>query len=101
MDFATQALVTLPPGCAPDAVTSDGHVVAFWPQPDGLRFAWDGVPGELLDDLVVMRDKTSVLFCSDDGAHLAYVGLRGEGLFVGRDGGEDAPVEAFSRSRSS
>lgn len=97
--FTTEALFSLPPGCIPDAVTSDGHVVAFWPQPDGrLRFVWDGVAGEPFDGLMEMRDKSSAVFSSDDGAHVAYVGTRGDRTFVGRDGGEDPSVSVFSRS---
>lgn len=97
--FTAEALFSLPPGCTPDAVTSDGHVVAFWPQPDGrLRFVWDGVAGEPFDGLGEMRDKTAAIFSSDDGSHVAYVGMRGDRTFVGRDGGEDSPVDSFSRS---
>ena len=54
MDFETEPLSALPPGCVPDAVTSDGHAVCFWPQDDGrMRFVWDDQIGEPFDDLVV------------------------------------------------
>jgi hypothetical protein len=38
------------------------------------------------------------MFASDDGNHLAYVGSRGGGVFVGIDDREDPPLEEFSRS---
>ena len=98
-DFTTEALFSLPPGCIPDAVTSDGHVVAFWGQPDGrIRFVWDGIAGEPFDEVPDMRDKLPAIFCSEDGAHLAYAGVRGEKSFVGRDGTEEPTGEGFSRS---
>ena len=97
--FATEERGRMPPGCGADAVTADGHVLAFLQAPEGgLRFVWDGVPGEPFDELLFMRDKMPAVFCSDDGAHVAWVGRRAGGCFVGRDGGEDPPVEHFSRS---
>ena len=97
--FGEQAVCTLPAGLSADAVTLDGHVIALWPQGDGtLRFTWDGEAGAPFDGIASMRDKTSAAFASPDGRHLAYVGMRGDLLFVGRDGREDPPMGFFSRS---
>jgi hypothetical protein len=94
-----ETVCSMPEGCNAFAATADGHVAAFWPQSDGrLRFVWDGVAGDPFDGLVEMRDKSAAIFVSPDGAHLAYVGLRGGRGFVGRDGGEDASFGDFSRS---
>lgn len=98
-DFSTRALYALPPGCTLDAVTSDGHGLAFVTVPEeGVQLLWDGDPGQPFEGLGEMRDKTAAVFCSEDGAHVAYVGKRGERMFVGRDAGEDPSVESFSRS---
>ena len=99
-DFVVEAMCGLPQDCLATAVTSDGHVVAFWDQPDGrVRFAWDGMAGEPFDRLGELRDKSPSIFASEDGQHVAYVGVRrGCGVFVGRDDTEDPAIEAFSRS---
>lgn len=99
-DFVVETVCTMPPGRTADAVTSDGHVVSFWPRPEGkFRFAWDGhAEHTTFDGIVDMRDKSRAIFASADGAHIAYVGMRDDHMFVGRDAGEDPPVEAFSRS---
>jgi hypothetical protein len=96
-EFRTEALFTHPPEAILDAVTSDGHVVAFVSSDGGAQFHWDGVAGEAFDDLP-LRDKRPTVFASTDGMHVAYVGVRGERLFVGRDGKEDPPVEKTSFS---
>lgn len=98
-DFTTEALFTLPPGCTPDAVTSDGHVVTFWAHPDGrMRFVWDDIVGEPFDGVPDMRDKLSAIFSSENGAHLAYAGQRGDDMFIGRDAAEEPSGQGFSRS---
>jgi dipeptidyl aminopeptidase/acylaminoacyl peptidase len=99
-DFVVETACTLPPGHFADAMTSDGHVVAFWERPNGrVRFGLDGrAEHATFDGIAEMRDKSPGIFCSGDGAHIAYVGMRGGHYFVGRDGTEDPPMEAFSRS---
>jgi hypothetical protein len=99
-DFAVESACTLPPGRPVEALTSDGHVVSFWPRPEGrLRFAWDGHAAmPTFDGLVDRRDKSPLIVPSADGAHLAYVGIRDGQQFVGRDAGEDPPFESISRS---
>lgn len=98
-DFTTEALFTLPPDCTPDAVTSDGHLVTSWAQPDGrMRFVWDDIAGEPFDGVLDMRDKLSAIFTSENGAHLAYAGQRGDNTFIGRDAAEGPSGEGFSRS---
>jgi hypothetical protein len=98
-DFRTEELFSLPPGCIPDAVTSDGHVVAFWEHPDGrMRFVWDGTAGEPFDGVPDMRDRLPAIFSSKAGAHLAYAGQRAGSIFIGRDGAEYPSGEGFSRS---
>jgi len=99
-DFAVESVCTLPPGRPVEAVTSDGHVVSFWPRPEGrLRFAWDGHAAmQTFDGLVDRRDKSPLIVPSADGAHLAYVGIRDGQQFVGRDAGEDPPFESISHS---
>ena len=59
-----------------DGVTVDGHATAMWQQADGrIRWVWDGIVGEPMDGLVETRD--GVLFhWSDDGRHVAYIGIR-------------------------
>lgn len=97
-DFTTERSLAWPRGCVPSGVTADGHVFAFWPQGgDQLRFVWDGVAGEPFAGPMEMRDGTTV-FWSDDGRHIAYVGVRDGRPFVGRDGGEDPAFDDFSRS---
>ena len=99
-DFVVETACKLPPGHFADAMTSDGHVVSFWERPSGrVRFGWDGrAEHPTFDGVEEMRDKSPAIFCSADGAHVAYVGMRGQHLFVGRDGTEDPPFESFSRS---
>lgn len=98
-DFTTEALFTLPPGCTPDAVTGDGHTVTFCAEPDGrMRFVWDDITGEPFDAVPDMRDKLPAIFSSEDGAHLAYAGQRGDSMFIGRDAAEEPSGEGFSRS---
>ncbi len=99
-DFVVESVCSLPPGRPVEAVTSDGHVVSFWPRPEGrLRFAWDGHAAmPTFDGLVDRRDRSPLIVPSADGAHLAYVGIRGGQQFVGRDAGEDPPFESISRS---
>jgi hypothetical protein len=99
MDFRTEKVCSLPPGCRADGVTTDGHVFAFCAGDDGrLRFFWDGAAGQPFDSLGELRDKRSAVFASDDGAHIAYMGVRGESQFVGRDGTEDPAFATLSRS---
>jgi hypothetical protein len=99
-DFAVETACTLPPGHFADAVTADGHVMSLWERPGGrVRFGWDGhAEHPTFDGIERMRDGSGAIFCSADGAHVAYVGMRGAQRFVGRDGTEDAPLEAISRS---
>jgi len=99
-DFVVETACKLPPGHFADAMTSDGHVVSFWERPGGrVRFGWDGhAEHPTFDGIDEMRDKSPGIFCSADGAHIAYVGMRDQHLFVGRDGTEDPPIESFSRS---
>ncbi len=98
-DFDVAAAVAMPRGCRADAVTSDGHVFALWPQGDGrLRVVWDGEPGAPFQDLWALRDKSPAIFPSADGAHIAYMALRDGRQFVGRDGGEDPPFDSLTRS---
>jgi hypothetical protein len=99
MVVRTEPVCSLPPGCGIDAITADGHVVAFCHGEDGrITFFWDGSPGQPFDGLLKLRDESPAIFSSDDGAHLAYVGSRHGRTFVGRDGREDPPFEGFSRS---
>jgi roadblock/LC7 domain-containing protein len=99
MHVTIERVCSLPPGCAAEAVTADGHIIAFCPTEDGrLTFLWDGVAGAPFDGLFDLRDKSPAVFSSDDGAHIAYAGMRGEDSFVGRDGREDPPFAGFSRS---
>lgn len=94
-----ETVCSLADRCTVFAATADGHIAASWPQSDGrIRFMWDGVAGEPFDGLVELRDKSAAIFASPDGAHLAYVGIRGGLAFVGRDGAEDASFGDFSRS---
>ncbi len=94
-----ETVCSMPEGCNAFAATADGQIAAFGPQSDGrLRFVWNGVAKEPFDGLVEMRDKSPAISASPNGAHLAYVGLRGGRAFVGRDGGEDASFGDFSRS---
>jgi hypothetical protein len=101
-NFSIETVCSLPAGLTADAMTSDGHVVAIWPQEDGtLRFSWDGIAGVVFDGIGEMADKSPTVFCSADGAHIAYVGERRdrqERIFVGHDNREDPPVAWFSRS---
>jgi hypothetical protein len=97
--FTVERVGSLPPGCTADVVTADGHILAFCHGEDGrLRFLWDGVAGQPFDGLGELRDKSPAVFVSDDGAHVAYMALRGETAFVGRDDDEEAPFESLSRS---
>lgn len=90
---------SLPPGCAPHTITSGGHVTAFYEAPEGgLRFVWDGNVGAPFDGLIELRDGSRAVYSSADGAHLAYMGVRGDKVFVGRDDREDPPFDGFSRS---
>jgi roadblock/LC7 domain-containing protein len=99
MRVRTEPVCSLPAGSTPDAITSDGHVIAFILTEDGrLSFVWDGVAGEPFDELFELRDASAAVFSSDDGAHIAYAGRRGEASFVGWDNREDPPREGFSRS---
>lgn len=99
MDFTIETVCSLPPGCGADGVTADGHVFAFCAGDDGrLRFFWDGAPGEPFDSLGELRDKSAAVYVSDDGAHIAYMGVRGESQFVGRDDTEDPAFATLSRS---
>jgi hypothetical protein len=94
-----EPVCTLPSGCAASGVTNDGHVIAVCTQPDNrICFSWDGLCGEPFDRLPELRDKSLAIFASDDGNHVAYVGSRGDQVFVGRDGGEDPAFEGFSQS---
>jgi hypothetical protein len=89
----------MPSGRFPDAVTSDGHGIALDARPDGrVQLLWDGQGGEPFTGFVELRDKTSAIFASDDGAHLAYAAERDGLVFVGRDDREYAPFERLSRS---
>lgn len=99
MQASIERVCSLPPGCEAQAITSDGHVIAFSVEDNGrLRFVWDGNLGQPFDGLGERRDKTAAIYTSEDGAHLAYIGIRGDKVFVGRDDGEDPPFEGSSRS---
>ena len=99
VDFAVEPLFTLPEGCTPDAMTRSGHGFTVVELDDELvRVYWDGNGGEPFQGLTEQRDETTAIFVSDDHEHVAYVGERDGMFFVGRDGHEDPPVEAFSRS---
>jgi hypothetical protein len=99
MQVNVETLCSMPPGCGVDAVTADGHSFAFCQDStEQFQFMWDGVAGEPFDVVDMLRDETAAIYPSDDGAHVAYVGLRGEQQFVGRDGIEDQPFEAISHS---
>ena len=99
MQVRLEKVCSLPPGCAADGVTTDGHAFAFCPDADGrLRFVWDGVAGEPFDHLGELRDKRAAIFTSEDGRHVAYMGMRGERNFVGRDDREDQAFDDLSRS---
>jgi hypothetical protein len=75
MNVTVAEFCSLPPDCLPDAITSDGHVVAFYKAPEGgLRFLWDGIAGAPFDGLAELRDGSRAVYSSDDGAHIAYVG---------------------------
>ena len=75
--------------------SADGHVFAFCELDDGrLQFTWDGAPGEPFNSLGELRDKSAAVYASDDGAHIAYMGVRGESQFVGRD---DARIQLSRR----
>jgi WD40-like Beta Propeller Repeat len=78
-------------------VTTDGHLFGVVQDNDQIQFVWDGATGEPFNQLVPARDDTTV-FWSDDGRHIAYIGLRADRSFVGRDGGEDPSYEAPTRS---
>jgi Tol biopolymer transport system component len=98
MDVGIETVCSLRPGCDADGVTTNGHVFAFCPEDDGrLRFFWDGALGEPFA-LGELRDKSAAVYASDDGAHIAYMGVRGESQFVGRDGTEDPAFATLSRS---
>jgi hypothetical protein len=97
--FTSRRLFSFSEECIPDAVTSDGHVLGFCESSDGeMHFVWDGVSGRPFDGLLEMRDKGPAIFASEDGAHVAYVGMRGDDIFVGRDDIEEPPHHRLSRS---
>jgi hypothetical protein len=98
--FVVEPAVTMPPSCQIDAVTSDGHAVSFWPEPNGgLRFAWDGrAEHPPFDQLGELRDGSPAVFVSADGAHVAYMAYRDGRMFVGRDGGESPAYADLTRS---
>lgn len=100
MNVTLTELCTLPPRCGADAVTSDGHVVAFCREPDRRwRFYWDGAAtGAPFDEFATNRDGSPIVHISEDGAHVAYVGIRGDKYFVGRDDREDPEFAEFSHS---
>ncbi len=98
-EFAVEPLFDLPEGCEPGAMTPSGHGFTVVELEDELlQVYWDGKGGEPFQGLTQQRDKTAAIFVSDDEEHVAYVGERDGMFFVGRDGQEDPPVEAFSRS---
>jgi hypothetical protein len=96
--FDVVAACVMPRDLRADYVTSDGHVIALMPEGSRNRFVWDGEPGEPFDCLFELRDKSAAVFTSPDGSHVAYLAGRGEWSFVGRDGHEDPPFEAITRS---
>ena len=100
MEWLTvEPVCSLPEGCNDWGATNDGHVFATCPTADGrLVFVWDGVAGASFDRIAQLRDESQAAFASPDGNHFAYVGIRGDRLFVGRDGIEDPPIEDFTRS---
>lgn len=99
MRVTVETVCSMPPDCIAASVTADGHFFAFYVDADGhLRFSWNGDVGDPFDELGDLRDKSPAIFVSDDGAHIAYMGIRDAKLFVGRDGTEDEPFEAISRS---
>jgi hypothetical protein len=97
--ISVEPVCTLPPDAAGSKVTEDGHVITFCQQEDGkVRFCWDGVCGEPFDSIRKLRDESFAIFASQDGNHIAYVGVRGDSVFVGRDGREDPAFESVSQS---
>lgn len=97
--ISVEPICELPSDAYNSAVTNDGHVVTFCRQEDGkLRVCWDGVCGESFDSILKLRDTSFAIFASQDGNHIAYIGVRAGRLFVGRDGGEDPPFENVSQS---
>lgn len=96
--FDVAAACVMPRDVPAVSVTSDGHTVGVMSEDGRLRFVWDGEPGEPFDSFWQLRDKSNAVFTSADGAHIAYAASRGELSFVGRDGGEEAPFVAITRS---
>ena len=98
-DFTTDPLFTVPPRCAVDAMTPGGHGIGFFVTDDGrVRACWDDHLGDPFDDVAQLRDGSAAITVSDDGEHVAYVGIRDGGCFVGRDDREEAPFYDMSRS---
>jgi hypothetical protein len=92
-------VATLPGESINEGITADGHHAAIYGTPEAkLRFSWDGALGEPFDDIAIRRDKAPATYASDDGCHIAYVGIRRGMPFVGRDGGEDPPIADLSFS---
>ena len=98
-EFVAEAVFSMPSGVISDAFTANGHGIAFQELADGrMRLFWDGRAGEPFRGFMELRDKSSAIFTSDDGAHIAYAGGRDGIVFVGRDDLEYPAFEAFSRS---
>lgn len=91
-NFTIEPLFSLPPRCTVDAMTPGGHGIGFFATDDGrVRACWDDHLGDPFDQVAQLRDGSTAITVSDDGEHVAYVGIRDGGCFVGRDDREEAP----------
>ena len=96
--FSEEKLYPLPPNAFRIEVTADGkHVFWFEKLANGVRFVWDGKPGEPFDD-VMPTPEGEILHWSPGRDRVAYWGVRKPGFFVGIDGGESHGYAGVSRS---
>lgn len=96
--FAEERIAPWPAGHAAEGCTVSGHMFTLIEEPEiGVRFVWDGVPGGSMQGIAQARDGSTLVW-SDDGAHVAFTGVRGGKQLVVRDGVEGPAFESVSGS---
>ena len=82
LDFTIETARSLPPGCGADGVTRDGHVFAFCARgrrPPPILLGW--CAGRTIRFAGRAPRTERCCLREDDGAHIAYMGVRGESQF--------------------